>query len=543
VNRFRRHLFLGLEIVILSALVLTTRCANYHDVFVGPNIYFTDADCYARMIRVRLCSQHPGLIVRHHSFENFPEGTTPHTTAPFDYLILALSAILKPFTPRSIDLAGAYISPLLALLAAGFLCWWSRYMKLRFGWTMLTLFAVSPILVHGTALGRPDHQSLLILLVIVGVCADWILLTSSSTGWSIVSGLAWAFAIWVSAYEPLLLFLLGAAATIAVRYRYSPAIDPPVPPFRRLTNAFCEVFVARQRRIGWYAFAVVVGLAMLIERRVPPVLVFVRDPLFRNWSRTVGELASIPLLNPIWFNWLGWLIIVVPVLLLLLAWRRNGISRIPLPVVLLLGVTLCLTMWQARWGYFFASLFVISLPVLLGSISQRFVAWSIFVASLWPILGEWDRMIWPDEAAAARQLEQRHEVVELRELSLNMISAEQRPCLAPWWLSPSIAYWSGQPGVAGSSHESLPGIADSAHFFLTNDAVAAAEILKRRRVRWVISYDGERVEINSAMILGRPASNGSFARLLDYRPAQSPAFLRLSSQNGTAKIFEVVSKW
>jgi len=46
------------------------------------------ADCYARMTRVEMVSAKPGLIVRHHTFENFPQGTTPHTTAPLDYLIL-----------------------------------------------------------------------------------------------------------------------------------------------------------------------------------------------------------------------------------------------------------------------------------------------------------------------------------------------------------------------------------------------------------------------------------------------------------------------
>src|SRR5438309_7032891 len=87
-----------IEIAILSALVLATRCANYQDVFVAGNVYFTDADCYARMTRVRMCEKKPGLIVRYHDFENFPQGTTPHTTAPFDYLILALAVVLKPFT-------------------------------------------------------------------------------------------------------------------------------------------------------------------------------------------------------------------------------------------------------------------------------------------------------------------------------------------------------------------------------------------------------------------------------------------------------------
>src|SRR5437763_16278980 len=92
-----RWFVIFLEIAILSALILATRCANYQEVFVAGNVYFTDADCYARMMRVRLCAEHPGLIVRHHKFENFPNGTTPHTTAPLDYLILALSKVLKPF--------------------------------------------------------------------------------------------------------------------------------------------------------------------------------------------------------------------------------------------------------------------------------------------------------------------------------------------------------------------------------------------------------------------------------------------------------------
>ena len=130
-----------LEIVILSALVLATRCTNYQDVFVAGNIYFVDADCYARMTRVRMCAARPGLILRRHDFENFPQGTTPHTTAPLDYLILGLALPLKPFTTQPLDMAGAFVSPLLALTGAWFLWWWSRRMKFRYRWAMLILFA------------------------------------------------------------------------------------------------------------------------------------------------------------------------------------------------------------------------------------------------------------------------------------------------------------------------------------------------------------------------------------------------------------------
>jgi hypothetical protein len=67
--------------------------------------------------------------------------------------------------------AGALISPLLALLGGWFLWCWS--VKFRYRWVLLILYAISPILVHGTELGRPDHQSLLILVVTIAICAEW----------------------------------------------------------------------------------------------------------------------------------------------------------------------------------------------------------------------------------------------------------------------------------------------------------------------------------------------------------------------------------
>src|SRR2546428_9807963 len=184
VQRLARLAFIVIELVILSALILAARCANYQDVFVAGNVYFTDADCYARMTRVRMCEKNPGLIIRHHEFENFPRGTTPHTTAPLDYLILALALTLRAFSTHALDLSGAIISPLLGLIGGWFLWWWSRLMQFRFRVAMLLLYAISPILVHGTELGRPDHQSLLMLLVMIVVCAEWRLQTVISTKWS-----------------------------------------------------------------------------------------------------------------------------------------------------------------------------------------------------------------------------------------------------------------------------------------------------------------------------------------------------------------------
>jgi hypothetical protein len=523
-----RGIVATIEIAFLSALILATRCANYPDVFVAGNIYFVDADCYARMTRVQMCAEKPGLIVRHHDFENFPYGTTPHTTAPFDYLILSLSLLLKPFTAQPLDLAGAWISPLLALIAGWFLWWWSRRMRFRYRWVMLILYAISPILVHGTELGRPDHQSLLILLVTIALCAEWrVQMKSAATAtsteankWAVMSGVAWGLAMWVSAYEPLVIFFIVTATAF-------------------LTNR--AVLFGRDRRAGWILFAAIIVIALLIERRVPSVAIFQSKPSFGNWARTIGELAHISPVNPVWFHWCGFLLLVAPFLIWINVIKKFKSSQWAMPwfVPALLAATYGLTIWQARWGYFFVLIFALALPALLAPIKSRVVIWTAFVLSVFPILGDWDQKLWPNEEQLASRVEKRIESAQIRKLALSLRSSEVHPFLAPWWLSPSIAYWSGQPGGAGSSHEGLSGIEDSARFFLAEDLQRARKILQKRRVVWVFAYDSERVAQNSAAIVNERVPPHPLCRVLDRTPSQVPPFLTFFAQNSACKLYRV----
>ena len=531
-----------IEIALLSALILATRCANYQDVFVAGNVYFVDADCYARMTRVRMCHATPGLIVRHHTFENFPQGTIPHTTAPLDYLILGLSLLLNPFTAHTLDLAGAFISPLLALLGGWFLWWWSRRMKFRYRWVMLVLYAISPILVQGTELGRPDHQSLSVLLVTIAICAEWssrtkaadqpsprgygLASTAASTDydrWSVVSGIVWGLAIWNSAYESLILFLLVTIVSA-------------------LENR--NALLTKSRRAGWLCFVLIITIALLIERRVPSLSIFHPDTIFKNWASTIGELAHVSPANPIWLRWCGYFLLVTPFLIwfgLLKTKSKSNTNSEPPPlfVVVLLCATYALTIWQARWGYFFVLILALALPALLEPIKSRAAVWIAFVLSIFPILRDWDERLWPNDAQLAMRIEKRNESVQIRDLALNLQSSEMRAFLAPWWLSPSIAYWSGQPGIAGSSHESLSGIEDSARFFLSEDLQKAREILKKREAAWVFAYDSERVAQNSAAVLNEPLPPLPLCHVLDRTPGQAPPFLIFSAQNATCKLYRV----
>ena len=125
---------------------------------------------------------------------------------------------------------------------------------------------------------------------------------------------------------------------------------------------------------------------------------------------------------------------------------------------------------------------------------------------LLPFLIFWDEQFWPNEETAARRAEKRIEMAQWRAAASSLAGLTRAPVLAPWWLSPATAYWSGQPTVAGSSHESLPGIVASARFYLATSADEAGTILRQHKVQWVLVYDGERVAENSASILGGKAA-------------------------------------
>ena len=218
--------------------------------------------------------------------------------------------------------------------------------------------------------------------------------------------------------------------------------------------------------------------------------------------------------------------------------RRTVFGRAA-PIYVLLVATYFLTVWQARWGYFFVLIFALALPALLAPIRSSAAVWIAFVLSLFPILRDWDEGLWPNEEQLGRRIEKRIESAQVRDVALTLQSNEVHPFLAPWWLSPSIAYWSGQPGVTGSSHESLKGIDESARFFLSENLQEEREILEKRHVAWVFAYDSDRVAQNSGAILNEPVPLQPLCRLLDRTPSQAPQFLILFAQTAAFKLYRV----
>ncbi len=502
--------FLGLAVLLI--LTFGARCWNYESIFVKGRIFYIDADCYSRMTRVQEVAKAPWRPISFHAFENAPIGVHPHTTAPMDLAIVFLSYPLWLFTDNGLELAGALISPLLGVLLAGFLWWWLRQIRLPYGNAVL-LATFSPILTHGFVLGRPDHQSLILLFTGIALASELAHWTQPSRRWQIISAVAWALALWTSLFEPLILLL----ATLLLR---AFVLRREALPDKTAALCFVAVFAGGFVFDGW---------------RFHGVTATEKETFFR-WAANIGELhrTSIPQL----FNWTGWFLAAGPFLLLYRFWKEK--DRASLALLILLLLVTGLTLWTMRWGYFLALVFALSLPWILRPISWKALGWSLFILSLIPMAQEWSGTLNPGAATLAARRENTEDFFLLHDAADALISPGKTIILAPWWLSPAMAYWSGQPCVAGSSHQSLPGTIDTAKFYLATDTNTAREILKRRQVSYVVAYEPDRILPNSAQILGIPVPRyQTLGRVLYENPYGAPNFLRLVFSNQFFKVYEV----
>jgi hypothetical protein len=207
------------------------------------------------------------------------------------------------------------------------------------------------------------------------------------------------------------------------------------------------------------------------------------------------------------WQWMGAWWLLAPVLLWIVG-RTDPRARGLLPMLLVL---LALTAWQRRWGYFVALSVTMSVPFQLAVVRKRWAVGLMAGLALLPLLWGWSAFLSLDEKQKRDRAQRRATDLEFRRLAELMRSDKQQPFLAPWWQSPAIAYWSDQPGVAGSSHQSMPGIVDSARFYLSEKPEEAAAILRERGVHWVIVDDAPIA--NSRPVRYAPVDNAS--RILD----------------------------
>lgn len=518
---------------IASFLMLQKqREKEYLHVF-GPA--FVDGDCYARMTRARLILDgQAGPVIRHHEFENFPEGTRPHTTAPLDW-ILVIGAKALGGGQGALDRAGFALPVILGVIFLAGVRVLLGILGARWAGAAVFLLAVSPVIAHAFSPGRPDHQSLVLLLCGWALLVEilWWRASGKSRAASLVLGagigLLWGFALWVSWFEPLV--LLG---------------------FVILARLISRRVRARRQMLSLVVTAGMAGLVVLVEGIPGTGLDPSLRPAFFRWAEKIGELqhglpwAVLP-------GWVGWFAMAVPfAFAYLLLRRRREFARSAHFVeggywLGLAVLTVVLTAWHARWGYFAAFSLALLIPWFARGLRPAWMVVLLFVAGLWPVASEWERILYPP----ASELRDRvHNATETRDLYLIANALSRMPgdaVLAPWWLTPALVYWSGKNGVAGTSHQSLPGILDSARFFAETDPARALEILRARGVRYVLAADSAAVLENSLAVLGpdAPQTGGNstaeavpMAVVLHRKTTLAPPGLRLVFQTQTLKLYE-----
>lgn len=495
------------QVAVFAALMLLGLAAlgaRAPEVFQPTGIYFVDPDAYSRMTRVRLIEEGQGWLIRRHDFENAPEGTVPHTTAPLDWLLVGLAACLRvagAAEPR--DLAGAWISPLLGAVFLATLGAWAW--KRPWGWTSLLLASVSPILAHAFSLGRPDHQSLIVLLIAAGLMLETRLWNREEFR-PVLAALVWAAALWVSLFEPLLVLAVVLVLRWWVLGREALPAD----------------------RAGWAGAGIFAGallLALAAEGWRFQPLEGEAAGAFPRWASTIGELRPAG-----WAGlsaWAGWFGPTVGMVLLL---QRTTPAR----AWGLLHILACAAAGvMARWGPFFVLVTALALPAAVRSLPMPRLAAVVFLIGLWPVAKAWDEQLFPEGKALEAARQRAMEGPLLREIATCL--PPDAIFVAPWWESPAAAYWSRARGVAGSSHQSLPGILETARFYLSENEAEAREVLRRRQAMWVLVDDPTRVVPTSAALLGEQPPTLPLARKL-WRQRQA-AGLRLVAQNAFYRLF------
>jgi hypothetical protein len=485
--------------------------------------WMVEADCYSQMARVQRILQGKGLIQNHIAVENWPEGLVPSTTAPFDYCILLLYAPLKLIMPDPLDWAGALVSPFLWVALVIF---WMFFRSREFSLAGRALFLIGsaalPGFVWATACGRPRHQSLILVLLAWGLTAEyerWHLVVTPRRAWSLFAGVVWGLACWTSLFEP--------AAVVMVLLLFN--------------------LIARRRES--VLFLASLGGIMLLALLLEGIHFFIPPPEYRaalvNWLGTISEVrpASFSLeylaqnvartLSLLLLPWIAWRL-----------WTRENFHRTDRLLVILTIMLTLFALLQSRWTYY-ANLGELFLLVRFFQLAPaRWPGVGVLVIFLLGLLNvDWNHLNEQAKALPAQPS------IQLLQIARSI--DHPGGILAPWWLSPGLLYFSGQPIVTGSSHCGISGIVAAAKFYTATSWIEAEQILKARQVRWVVVFDDPQyvypVLNTSRAVLGLPFYTDDDAKDADTTVAQTlstdqfvPTWLRLRGVTPQLKLYEYV---
>jgi hypothetical protein len=515
-----RPLKSALWICFCACLAIVARCHDVRQVFVNHAIYLNDPGDYARLVRVRgLESAFAGTAAQS-ALDRAPAAAE---SVPLDFLVLGLKKSIEGFLllldpnrlsvlrGQELDLAGAVVAPLLAFFTCLILGFWARNAAPSLGSAAALpfLYAASPLLAHAALLGAPTDGSLLLLALALGLVSEFRAVSILSRPWIICGGAMWALALWISWRESLV--LMGALVLIWGVFHPN--------------RLFCA-----ERWFWLLAFCLVASCAIAARAGAVNEPASSLDLLRRASSHDAAAGVGGAL------GWVGGGFLAAPVLLFV-AGMRDRRAWVGLLFLVLMGLAGYV---RGAYGLQIACLlFVMALPWMLEVFRRQWVGWGLLMISLWPLASLWDRILYPEDEARQYALQRGMERVLLRDVSLRMRTGPPGKFLAPWWLSPALAYWSGQPALTGAGRLHSPGVLDSARFYLSESPLQAEAVVERGEIRWVVADDPARVVADSREWLAGAAPEMPIARALMERPHSAAPWLKPVFANQFFKLFLV----
>jgi hypothetical protein len=342
--------------------------------------------------------------------------------------------------------------------------------------------AALPAIVWATAFGRPRHQSLILVLMAMGFTAEyerWQIELTPKRAWNIFAGVVWGLACWTSLFEPSVVVAVLILFNLAVRRRES---------FIFLVSFGVVVFLMILLE-GGHIFSNIFNIYHLTPEY--------REYAF-NWLKTIAEVQPVSIAGMV--TQMTLILLILP----LVAWRlwpRASGNKTDALLIILTLILIILMALQSRWIYY-AALGEIFLVARYCQTTP--LRWTKVFVLVFFLIGladaDYEQIIAHPGAA------QNQPSLEMAQISRGI--DHPGGIMAPWWISPGLLYFSGQPIVSGSSHCGMTGIVDSAQFFAATSWEDAERILKQRQVRWIVVWDDERFELpvlnTSLEILGQP---------------------------------------
>jgi len=537
------EMYLKLEAPIWGSLIF---CAFMIQWILTGNS-FADGDGYQRLLRIMDFIYTGSWQEVLFKYSNYPFGEVNHWTRPMDILWILISLPLLCIHPMSLALyIGAFfISPVMAFFTVCVFIWGVKpFMTPFMRISALLLFMSNPWVEAFYHADRPDHHSvLLLLLVLCTACfLRWICRPEKryiiSAGFLCALGLwiapefiitfyillSFLFVVWVFYQKKVsLLVLFTGCFTIGVIGAW--LANPPMQGLFYLDNGRISFFWTLLAIFTFLSVLIIAWLSRFVTESDTRCFLSVVVALFGflAFYGLVGEsafdFALSPYLNMIWgkriremrtaFSNVGLLLNIVPLFVFACVVGLRLLIRLKSAIVVLLLISMGIFFVFSLYAIRFVPFVIMSEVIIICLFAQSFllqakekgeekipdkvmaILFTFFILSyLGMFLTAGKEVLFPSE-----QVSEEKKTSEIIWAYLQ-VGNQKKSILADTFWSPEIAWHTVRPVIGTCYHRNLEGIRDGYRLFFSDNEREIVYFIHKHRVSDIVmrgDYDEETV--------------------------------------------------